>query len=145
MMNTSRRARPAADVAIGYAADERGAGIAYAAVHTGSAVSTVRLRFTARPTPALEGLEFGYAAVAVVAAHLKARGFGRVRLRVADERIVADLNGTGAPPKALTMLYVRIRCLLHGLGAARLEAGQAADVADLTARARAEAELTVAA
>jgi hypothetical protein len=144
-MTDSRRARSAADVAVGYAADERGHGVAYAAINTGSASRIIRLTFTATPLPALDGLEHGYAALAAVGAHLKTRGFGRLRIRIGDERVVADLSGTGSPPKALTMAYVKTRCVLHGLGSVRLEAAEPVEVRDLAARARAEVGLHVAA
>ncbi len=144
-MTNSRRPRPAADVAVGYAADERGRGIVYAAVNTGNAVATVRLTFTAARLSGLDGLEQGYAALAAVGAYLKARRFGRARVRIADGRVVADLSGAGSPPKALAMAYVKIRCLLHGLGPVRLEIAQPLEVRDLTARAQAEVGLHVAA
>lgn len=144
-MTNSRRPRPAADVAVGYAADERGRGVAYAAINTGSAVGTVRLPFAATPLPALDGRQEGYAAIGVVCAHLKARGFARVRIRIGDQRVVADLNGTGSPPKPLAMAYVKIRCALHGLGAVRLQAAESIEIRDLIARAQAEVGLHVAA
>lgn len=144
-MNVSRRTRPAADVVLGYAADERGRGIAYAAVSTGNATGVVRLPFSVPPMPALEGLEQGYAAVAALASHLKARGVGRVRIRVADERVAVDLSGAGTPPKALAMLYVTARCSLRALGPIRLETGGSTDVGDLAARAQAEVGLHAAA
>jgi hypothetical protein len=141
----SRRIRSAADVAVGYAVDERGSGVAYAAVGTGGTTSVVRLAFAAPRFPALDGLEAGYAAVAVVAEHLKVRGVDRVRIRTADQRVVDDLSGAGVPPKALAMVYVRTRCLLHGLGSFRIEHGESTEVRDLTARARADVQLHVAA
>jgi hypothetical protein len=144
-MTNSRHTRPAADVAVGYAADERGHGVAFAAINTGAASRVVRLSFIAPPLPALEGLEYGYAALAAVGAHLKSRGFGRVRIRTGDPRVVADLSGSGSPPKALTMAYVKVRCILHGLGAVRLEAAEAVEIRDLAARAQAEVRLHVAA
>jgi hypothetical protein len=144
-MTNSRRARAAADVAVGYAAGDRGNGVAYAAVNNGSATVVVRLPFTAPPLPGLDGLECGYAALAAVGAMLKARGFGRVRVRVGDARIVGDLSGAGSPPKPLAMAYVKIRCALHSLGAVRLEVADAVEVRDLTARAQAEIGLSVAA
>ncbi|MGD0473559.1 MAG: hypothetical protein ABSB70_10105 [Candidatus Velthaea sp.] len=144
-MTNSRRTRPAADVTVGYATDERGRGVAFAAINTGTAVRIVRLAFEAAPLPALEGLENGYAAMGAVGAHLKSRGFGRVRIRVADPRVVADLTGTGAPPKALTMSYVKTSCTLHALGPVRLEAAESIEIRDLTARAQAEVGLHAAA
>jgi hypothetical protein len=144
-MNISRRTRQAADVALGYAADERGHGVAFAAVSTGSAAAVVRLPFKVRPMPALEGLEQGYAAIAAVASHLKARGVSRARIRVADERVAADLNGAGAPPKSLAMLYVSARCTLRTIGPVRLETAQSTEIRDLGARAQAEVGLHAAA
>jgi hypothetical protein len=93
----------------------------------------------------LGGLEQGYAALAAVALHLKGRGFARVRIRVGDARLVADLSGAGSPPRALAMAYVRIRCLLHALGSVRLQSADAIEVRDLTARAQAEIRLRAAA
>jgi hypothetical protein len=144
-MTNSHRARSAADVAVGYAADERGHGVVYMAVNTGNASRVVRLTFAAAPLPALDGLENGYAAMAAVGVYLKARGFGRLRVRIGDERVVGDLNGAGSPPKALTMAYVKTRCVLHGLGHVRLETAEPIEVRDLAARARAEVGLHVAA
>jgi hypothetical protein len=144
-MTNSRRSRPAADVAVGYAADAKGKGIAYAAINTGSAMAIVRLPFSTPPVAALEGLDAGYAAIAAVGTHLKSRGVARVRIRTADARIVADLNGAGSPPKALAMAYVKIRCVLHGLGPVRLELAESVEIRDLTARARAEINLHAAA
>jgi hypothetical protein len=144
-MTNSRRTRPAADIAVGYATGERGRGVAYAAVNTGSSTAIVRLPLAVALLPGLDALEVGYAALAALASHLKARGFGRVRIRAADPRLVADLNGSGSPPKALAMAYVRIRCLLHALGSVRLESADSIEVRDLVARAQAELRLHAAA
>jgi hypothetical protein len=144
-MSKSLRIRAAADIALGYAVDERGAGIAYAAIYTGGAASILRLAFSVPRFPGLDGLEVGYAAVAVLAMHLKKRGVERVRIRIRDEHVAHDLSGIGAPPKSLAMLYVRARCLLRGLGSFRLESGESSELLDLTARAHAEVQLHVAA
>lgn len=144
-MINSRRIRTAADVALGYAADARGRGIAFAAIANGRSTRVVRLTFFATPAPALDGRENGYAAMAALGEHLKSEGFGRVRIRLGDARVAAELNGSGSPPKSLAMSYVRIRCLLHGLGLARLEAADAIEVRDLAARAVAEVSLRAAA
>ncbi|GAC1404669.1 MAG: hypothetical protein NVSMB64_08270 [Candidatus Velthaea sp.] len=144
-MTNARRTRPAADIAVGYAADSNGHGIAYAAISTGTSAGIVRIPFAATALPALEGRDVGYAAVAAVADHLKRRGIGRARVRLADGKVVADLSGGGSPPKALAMPYVKTRCLLHGLGAVRLEQAEPIEIRDLTNRARAEVSLTVAA
>jgi hypothetical protein len=83
--------------------------------------------------------------VAAVGSHLRSRGFGRVRLRVADTHVVDELTGAKNVPSALTMPYVAARCVLHGFAAARIECADPRDVADLTSRAIAEATLHVAA
>jgi hypothetical protein len=80
-----------------------------------------------------------------VGSHLRSRGFGRVRLRVADTHVVDELTGAKNVPSALAMAYVNTRCILHGFAAARIECADPRDVADLTNRAVAEATLHVAA
>ena len=117
----------------------------YACVNTGSSAAIVRLPFAVAPLSGLDGLERGYAAVAAVGAYLKARGYARIRLRIGDERVVADLSGSGSPPKSLAMAYVKVRCILHGLGSVRLEVADPVETRDLTARATAEVELHAAA
>jgi hypothetical protein len=144
-MTYARRSRPAADVAVGYAADTTGHGIAFAAIATGTSTGIIRLPFSVKRLPALEGREVGYAAVAAIAAHLKGRGFGRARIRLADEKVAADLNGTGDVPKALAMDYVKTRCLLRGLGPVRLETAEPVEIRDLAGRAQAEVAFHVAA
>ncbi len=63
-MQTTSRHR-SADVAVGYAADRAGNGIAYAAIATGTDRAAVTIdRSAPQPLPALDGREFGYAAVA---------------------------------------------------------------------------------
>ncbi|HYZ16572.1 MAG TPA: hypothetical protein VE591_09235, partial [Candidatus Acidoferrum sp.] len=112
MQQTTRHR--SADVAVGYAADATGHGIAYAAIATGTGRGVVRIPFSAVKLAALDGREFGYGAVGAVAAYLRGRGFTRIRLRVADELVVADLTGQRDVPPALAMAYVKTRCTLHG-------------------------------
>ncbi len=130
-----------ADVAVGYAAEPGGAGIAYAAVATGTGRTLVKVPFSARPCPALDGREFGYAAVGAVASYLRGRGFTRVRIRLADAAVVDDLNARSAVPPALAMPYVKTRCALHGFTLARVERGEPIETHDLDARARADVAL----
>lgn len=140
-MTTMSRTAPrhrSADVAIGYAADARGVGYAYAAIAGGSGRGDVRVPFTCRPLAALEGREIGYAAVAAVAAHLRARGFTRVRLKIANGRVAEELSARAAAHPALAMAYVKTRCLLHGFAVARVERGEPIEIEGLTARARAD-------
>src|ERR1700681_3003090 len=89
-----------ADVALGYAADRTGTGIAYVAIATGSGRATVKVSFSAVPLAGLEGREFGYAAVAAAGGYLRGRGFTRIRLRLADGRPRAALYAPGCVPPA---------------------------------------------
>jgi hypothetical protein len=140
MQQTVTRHR-SADVAVGYAADRTGSGIAYAAIATGSGRAVLNLPFRAAPLSALDGREFGYAAVAAVGAYLRGRGFTRVRVRIADAQTVDDLNGRGPVPPPLAMAYVAARCVLHGFALARVEHGEPIETHDLETRARAEIAL----
>ena len=133
-----------ADVAVGYAASPAGHGIAYAAIATGTGRGVVRIPFTAAPLAALEGREFGYAALAAVATYLRGRGFTRVRLRLADGVVVDELTGRRPVPPALSMAYVKTRCTLHGFALARVERGEPIETEELSAKARADAGLPAA-
>ncbi|HEX3465064.1 MAG TPA: hypothetical protein VHS78_13540 [Candidatus Elarobacter sp.] len=130
-----------ADAAVGYAADRTGNGIAYVAIATGTGRAVVKVPFSAVPLAALDGREFGYAAVAAAGAYLRSRGFTRVRIRVADEIVADDLNGRRTVPPALAMAYVKTRCILHGFAVARIERGEPVETHDLETRARAEIAL----
>jgi hypothetical protein len=130
-----------ADVAVGYAADPAGTGVAYAAIATGTGRAVVKLPFAARPLGALDGREYGYAAIGAVAGYLRGRGFTRVRIRLADVAVVDDLNARTAVPPPLAMPYVKTRCALHGFAVARVERGEPVETHDLIARARADVAL----
>ncbi|HEY4441353.1 MAG TPA: hypothetical protein VGN14_12915 [Candidatus Elarobacter sp.] len=127
-----------ADVAVGYAADRTGRGIAYAAIATGGGRSLARIPFGAIPLPAHEGRELAYAALTAVGNHLRGAGFTRVRLRLADEAAVEEVNGRRPVAPALTMPYVKTRCTLHGFALARVERAEPIETSDLQTRARAE-------
>lgn len=127
-----------ADVAVGFAADTAGHGIAYAAVATGTGRGVVRVPFATTPFAALDGREFAYAAVTAVASYLRGRGFTRVRLRIGDELAVGDLSGRRTVPPALAMAYVKARCVLHGFAVARVERAEPVETHELEARARAD-------
>jgi|HubBroStandDraft_1064217.scaffolds.fasta_scaffold63862_2 hypothetical protein len=143
MTHTTRHR--SADVAVGYAADRSGRGIAYAAIATGTSRSVVAVPFGAVPLAAHEGRELGYAALTAVASHLRSNGFTRVRLRLADHQTVDDVCARTTVPPALTMAYVRARCVLHGFALARVERAEAVETHDLEARARADVALRAAA
>jgi hypothetical protein len=140
MQQTATRHR-SADVAVGYSADRTGNGIAYLAIATGSGRTVAKVPFSAAPLAALDGREFGYAAVAAAGGYLRGHGFTRVRMRLAAEAVVDDLNARRAVPPALAMAYVKTRCVLHGFAAARVERGEPIETHDLETRARAEIAL----
>jgi hypothetical protein len=139
-MQTTSRHR-SADVAVGYAADHAGNGIAYAAIATGTDRAAVRITFGTQPLPALDGRELGYAALSAVATYLRGRGFSRLRLKIADQTVVDELNGRRSVPLPLAMAYVKARCALHGFSAARVERGEPIETHDLQTRAQAEIAL----
>lgn len=135
----------AADVLVGFAHDGYGRGLAYAAIANGSGRSALRVPFTATPLALYGGLEYGYAAVTALAGELRKRGFARIRLRVADDRVVRDLAAPAEVPPALGMPYVKARCALNGFASARVERADPREIADLEGRARAELQLRTAA
>ncbi len=145
MAATTARNRMSATVAIGYAADAAGNGIVHAALSDGRAASAMRVPFRVRPLAACDGAEVGFAAIAAVAAALKARGFARVRIRIADETTAAFVAGRLPVPPALAMPYVKVRCALHAFAAHRVEHAERVETDDLEARARADARLRLAA
>ncbi|HEY0613009.1 MAG TPA: hypothetical protein VGC96_00145 [Candidatus Elarobacter sp.] len=141
MPPTTTTRHRSADAAVGYAADHAGNGFAYVALATGTGRAVVKVPFTAVPFGALDGREYGYAAVAAVGGYLRSRGFTRVRIRIADDIVVDDLNGRRPVPPPLAMAYVKTRCVLHGFAVARVERGEPIETHDLEARARAEIAL----
>ena len=140
MPTTTPRHR-SADVAVGFAADRTGVGIAYVAIATGTGRAVVKLPFAAAPLAALDGRENGYAAIAAAGAYLRGRGYTRIRLRTGDARLVDDLNARSLVPPALAMAYVKTRCVLHGFAVARVECAEPIETHDLENRARAEVAL----
>ncbi|HTW83056.1 MAG TPA: hypothetical protein VMD91_03180 [Candidatus Sulfotelmatobacter sp.] len=127
-----------ADVAVGYAVTPAGRGIAYATIATGTGRTLAKVPFGAVPLGALDGREFGYAALTAVAGYLRTNGFTRVRIRLGDGRTVDDLAARTSVPPALTMAYVKARCALHGFALARVERAEPVETNELEARARAD-------
>jgi hypothetical protein len=141
---STRKSGGIVEAAVGYAADGRGSGVAYAAVSRrgrgGPAV--LRVPFRVRRYPALLEREVGYAALTAVAGVLLDRGVRRVRLGVNDPELVSDLSQRRPVPVALSLPYVRLGCLLNQF--AEHEVVPVPD-RDLHARARAETALSTAA
>ncbi len=130
------------DTSLGYAADERGAGVAYARVRSGDAEHLLRVPFRVGRVSGLQQREAGYAALTAVARTLRRRGVSRVCFHLSDASLLADLASHRDVPPPIVLPYVRLRCALNQLDDVRLEL--AADD-DLTQRARAEVVLNVAA
>jgi hypothetical protein len=144
MMMGTRRPRhpnPEIDAEIGYAADPRGGGVAYARVSTADAEHLLRVPFRAGRT-SLPERAAGYAALTAVTRALHARGRGRIRFALDDVALIEDLAGRRTVPEALVLPYVRLRCALNQLEDFSVEPSAEGDLAQ---RARAEVALNVAA
>jgi len=129
------------DVAIAYAANLRGVGVAYAAIAGES--EPRRIAFRLERYPALLGREVAYAALIAVATALRAEGYRAVRFGIADERVVEDLEQRRQLPQAISLSYVQLKCRLNMFS--RVDVVVANPPDDLAARARAEVELAIAA
>lgn len=131
------------DAAAGFAADERGNGVAYVRLTLRGASKILRVPFTVKRYPALLNREVGYAALAAAAAALHQRGIERVRFTIDDAQLAGDLREHREVPVALTLAYVRVRCALNQFKTYDIALAPAES--DLTARARGEASMNVAA
>lgn len=129
------------DVAIGYAADPRGHGIAYARVATAAGEHVLRLTFRVsldRSGGEMLERQIGYAAATAVANELRRRGIRRVEFAIPDACLVAEIRGRGDVPQELVLAHLRLRCALNAFERCSVQVGESAD---LTQRARAEAAL----
>jgi len=139
---TSRKLRSQQlDVAIAYAANRRGDGVAYASI--AGEEQPLRVPFAVDRRPALQDREVAYAALIAVAGALSARRIRSVRFAIADDRVVLDLAERRPLPAALALLYVQLKCRLNTF--ARAEVTTGAQLEDLAGRARAEVEFAAAA
>lgn len=134
---------------VGFAADQRGEGVAYARLARPSGAGAgrgalVRVPFRLQRMPALLDREVGYAALTAVATHLKERGIERVGFVVDDARLVEDLHERRDVPQPLGLPYVRLGCALNQFREYDV-APLRGDGSDLSARARAEIAMHVAA
>ncbi len=142
-MKMARRRLERVRVSAGFAVDgDRG--VLYAMVEKAGRESLVRVGFTCRPRPELQGRDVAYYAIDALVVELLARGVRRVELLIDDERLPLDLAERRALPSSLIVPYVALRCKLNRFAAATLRSdGKAAR--DLTARARAEISFNLAA
>ncbi len=132
------------NVAAGFAADTAGNGIAYVRLGESGAGRILRVPFKVKRFPALLEREIGYAALAAVCSALRRRGVERARLCLDDSRLVCDLREHRDVPSALTLAYVRVRCALNQFAEYEIAEPSTGD-SDLTARARSEVAMHVAA
>ncbi len=132
------------DAATGFAADTQGNGVAYARLMLHGRPRVLRVPFNVKRYPALLDREVGYAALAAVAGALSRRGIERPRFAVGDTQLVRDLAEHRDVPAALMLAYVRLRCALNQFKEYDI-AVSAAGESDLTARARSELAMHVAA
>ena len=141
-MRRNRSPKRRVEVAIGYGADARGRGIAYARVVSAEQNALVRVPFHADHRSETGGRENGYAAVTAVAAALRKWGVTHAGIAVDDAQLADDIGTHGPLPDALSLPYVRLRCALNAFDDFTI---RFASDPDLTARARAEVALFVAA
>ena len=130
-------------VSIGFAADGQGSGVAYARFEDTQAPRVLRVAFRVKRYAGLRGREIGYAALQAVAEVLRRRKVGAVRFRVEDGALAGDLAEHREVPPALTLSYVRLRCALNQFQS--YDVAHTPSESDLTARARSELALHVAA
>ncbi len=141
---SSKRGHPLIDVAVGFAADEAGQGLAYAKLTVDGNQKLLRVPFRVRRYPSLLEREVSYAATTAVVTRLADLGCRRLKIEVPDSRLVEDAQAHSELPLPLALEYVRLGCALNRFAEYYVQAGGAV-AQDLTARARAEVALHVAA
>lgn len=129
------------EATVGYAADERGRGIAYARVSGSRSRQLLRVEFRVAVRP-LTDRAVDYAALTAVARSLARRGFREVTFVVADANFADEIATGRGVSDGLVLSYVGLRCALNALATFHL---RTASTDELTQRARAEATLNVAA
>lgn len=134
-------------ITVGFAAGRRGDGVAYASIAEadGREASLVRVVFRCRPLPALCGRDVAYSALEALASELVRCGRHAIDLRIDDPSLAMDLAEHRPVPGPLILPYVRLRCTLNRFREATVVAAADRTTRDLTARARAEASLNIAA
>jgi hypothetical protein len=130
------------EATIGFAADAQGLGVAYVATRRAKGSLLLRLPFKVKRYPALLDREVAYAALTIAAHALRERGIRRVAFGVCDPELVADVTQRRPVPPSITLPYVRLGCALNQFTEYHLTV-EPND--DLSARARAEVALSVAA
>lgn len=143
-MSPRRRRGSVTPVTAGFAADERH-GVIYAMVESGGRESLVRVGFACRPLPVLQGRDVAYYALDALAVELLERGLDRVEFRIDDDHLPLDLAERRTVPGPLIVPYVALRCNLNRFAEATVRRASGGVGRDLSARARAEVSLDIAA
>ncbi len=141
-MQKTQRKGPGVEALVGYGADARGGGIAYARVRGNGAKQLLRVSFGVNGRWPSEGAAVAYAALTAVSRALWKRGFRDVRFVVGDARFAQEVATGRGVGETLSIPYVRLRCALNSLATFSIQAGV---TDDLTQRARAEAVFNLAA
>ena len=113
---------------LGYAADRRGNGVAYARLISRTGERLVRVAFRVQRFAGLDGREVGYAALTSVADFLRSRGMDRVQFHVPDASLATDVNDHRDVPSPLVLPYVRLGCALNPLKEFGVEFGEDPDL-----------------
>jgi hypothetical protein len=141
-MRTTRNAGSGIEAGVGYAADHRGRGVAYARLAGSEAIQLIRVGFRVGGPTISSERAVAYAALTAIARALVKRGLRDVRFSIGDEGFAEEISSGRGVEERLAIPYVRLRCALNSLANFAVAAGP---VDDLTQRARAEAALNVAA
>ncbi len=142
-MQTMRSpAQSTTEALVGYAANARGIGVAYARLIGARAKRLLRVGFRIAPAAGCRDRAVSYGALTAVSRALCKRGLRDVRFVLGDIEFVEEIVTGQGVSEGLAIPYVRLRCALNSLAKFRVQTG-ATD--DLTQRARAEVALNVAA
>jgi hypothetical protein len=141
-MQKTRSSVQAVEALVGYAADSRGNGIAYARLRGTRWRTLLRAGFRTTQGGVARDRAVAYAALTAISRLLLKRRIREVDFIVGDCEFVGEISTGRGVGEALGLPYVRLRCILNTFASFSLRTG-ATD--DLTQRARAEVALNIAA
>jgi hypothetical protein len=141
-MRATRSSDPAVQASVGYAVNERRAGLAYARLTTTGWRQLLRVRFRVASPAFLCDRAIAYAALTAVSRALYKRGFREVSFMLGDAEFVEEIATGQGVAEALVLSYVGLRCVMNSFAKFTVHAGS---TDDLTQRARAEVVLNLAA
>jgi hypothetical protein len=131
---------------IGFAFGDGDDGVAYVRlVGDGRSEQVQRISVGLNVRPALLGRDEGYAALLAVSTELRKQGVRAVDFEITDEQLVRDLTERRPVPATLAMPYVLLGCALNRFTSSTVTVCESAEGRDLTARARADVSMHVAA